>query len=115
MRLPEENRVSFAIVALDVHTGDERWALPSLTKPWIEFPGYNGGSDWGGMAYDANTGILIANWNKTPMYDQLLTRSHADKAGLRSVDNPKYVPGIGGGAEGADAQAEVGTPNNGGW
>jgi quinoprotein glucose dehydrogenase len=83
------------------------FTAPSLTKPWIEFPGYNGGSDWGSVAYDAQTGILVANWNNTPMFDQLLTREQADKLGLMSLDNPKYVPGVGGGAEGAGAQADT--------
>lgn len=47
---------------------------PSLDKPWIEYPGYNGGSDWGSVAYNPQNGVLIANWNNTPMYDQLITR-----------------------------------------
>ena len=29
----------------------------------------------GSMAYDPTTGLRIANWNNTPMYNQLLTRS----------------------------------------
>ncbi|MCE2574358.1 pyrroloquinoline quinone-dependent dehydrogenase [Komagataeibacter sp. FNDCR2] len=79
---------------------------PSITKPWLEYPGYNGGSDWGSMAYDEKTGILIANWNNMPMYDQLVSRKKADKLGLMPVDDPNYKPG-GGGAEGAGAMAET--------
>ena len=82
------------------------FTAPSIDKPWIEFPGYNGGSDWGGVAYDGNTGILIANWNNTPMFDQLLPRAEADKRGLKSIDDPAYKPG-GGGAEGNGAQADT--------
>ncbi|GAN53504.1 pyrroloquinoline quinone-dependent dehydrogenase [Tanticharoenia sakaeratensis] len=79
---------------------------PSIDKPWIEYPGYNGGSDWGSMAYDAKTGILIANWNNTPMYDQLVTRKHADKLGLMPIDDPNFNPS-GGGAEGNGAMADT--------
>ena len=79
---------------------------PSLTKPWIEYPGYNGGSDWGSMAYNPRTGLLIANWNNTPMYDQLVTRKQADKQGLVSIDSPAFKPG-GGGAEGNGAMADT--------
>ncbi|CAM2971037.1 D-sorbitol dehydrogenase subunit SldA [Komagataeibacter xylinus NBRC 15237] len=79
---------------------------PSIDKPWLEYPGYNGGSDWGSVAYDEKTGILIANWNNTPMYDQLVSRKKADKLGLMPVDDPNFKPG-GGGAEGAGAMAET--------
>lgn len=79
---------------------------PSLTKPWIEYPGYNGGSDWGSMAYNPRTGLLIANWNNTPMYDQLVTRKEADQQGLVSIDSPAFKPG-GGGAEGNGAMADT--------
>ncbi len=79
---------------------------PSLDKPWIEYPGYNGGSDWGSVAYNPQNGVLIANWNNTPMYDQLITRKKADKLGLESIDSPKYKPG-GGGAEGNGAMADT--------
>lgn len=79
---------------------------PSIDKPWIEYPGYNGGSDWGSVAYNPKTGLLIANWNNTPMYDQLITRAEADKQGLKSIDDPNYKAG-GGGAEGNGAQADT--------
>ncbi|AQS88946.1 D-sorbitol dehydrogenase subunit SldA [Neoasaia chiangmaiensis NBRC 101099] len=79
---------------------------PHITKPWIEYPGYNGGSDWGSMAYDAKNGIVIANWNNTPMYDQLVTRKQANKLGLMPIDDPNFKPSAGG-AEGNGAMAET--------
>lgn len=82
------------------------FTAPSLTRPWIEYPGYNGGTDWGGIAFDPARGVMIANWNNTPMYDQLLTREQADAKGLKAIDDPAYKPG-GGGAEGAGAQADT--------
>ncbi|QLG96790.1 membrane-bound PQQ-dependent dehydrogenase, glucose/quinate/shikimate family (plasmid) [Pseudomonas yamanorum] len=80
---------------------------PMVDKSWIEYPGYNGGSDWGSVAYDPYTGMLVANWNNTPMYNTLLSRKEADKRGLKSIDDPQYKPG-GGGAEGPGAME--GTP-----
>ncbi|QCE35707.1 pyrroloquinoline quinone-dependent dehydrogenase [Acetobacteraceae bacterium] len=79
---------------------------PSIDRPWIEFPGYNGGSDWGSISYDDRTGIMLANWNVLPMYDQLVTRKKADNIGLIPLDNPNHKVGSGG-AEGAGAQAET--------
>ena len=68
------------------------FTAPSLSKPWIMYPGNNGGSDWGSYAYDANSGVMIANWNNTPMYAQLLTRENVQKDGVYSLDNPKFNP-----------------------
>ncbi|MEC8886789.1 MAG: membrane-bound PQQ-dependent dehydrogenase, glucose/quinate/shikimate family [Pseudomonadota bacterium] len=79
---------------------------PSLGKSWIEYPGYNGGSDWGSVAFDPNRGVMIANWNNTPMYDRLITREEANAQGLKSIDDPDYQAG-GGGAEGNGAQADT--------
>lgn len=79
---------------------------PVIGKPWIEYPGYNGGSDWGSMAYNPQTGVLIANWNNTPMYDELIPRDKADKLGMYPIDSPKF-DGSKSGAEGAGAQADT--------
>ncbi|GAP25702.1 glycerol dehydrogenase large subunit SldA [Gluconobacter frateurii NBRC 101659] len=74
---------------------DGEFTAPSLDKPWIMYPGNNGGSDWGSMSYDPNTGILVANWNASPMYAQLITRKKADSLGLMPIDDPNYKPGAG--------------------
>jgi len=74
---------------------DGEFTAPSLDKPWIMYPGNNGGSDWGSMSYDPNTGILVANWNASPMYAQLITRRKADSLGLMPIDDPNYKPGAG--------------------
>ncbi|WP_224971094.1 membrane-bound PQQ-dependent dehydrogenase, glucose/quinate/shikimate family [Acinetobacter oleivorans] len=75
---------------------------PSLDKPWIMYPGNNGGSDWGSYAYDGNRGLLIANWTNIPMYAQLLSRAEANKEGLKSMDDPTYKPVAGSGRPMAD-------------
>lgn len=82
------------------------FTAPQLKQPWIVFPGYNGGSDWGSVAYDPDRGILVANWNINPMYEHYITRAEADKEGLYSIDDPKYKPGQGG-AEGPGAMEDT--------
>ncbi len=79
---------------------------PSLDRPWIEAPGYNGGSDWGSISYNPQTGIVLANWNNVPMYNQLVTRKTADQLRLIPVDVPQYTPRHGMTAGNA-AQAET--------
>ena len=65
---------------------------PTIKQPWIEDPGYNGGSDWGSISYNPQTGILFANWSHMPMYDQLVSRKEADKLKLFPIDVPEYTP-----------------------
>jgi quinoprotein glucose dehydrogenase len=64
---------------------------PTASKPFIEYPSYNGGSDWGSVAVDAKDGILVANYNDMANFDQLVTRKQADKMGLLPID--KRPPG----------------------
>jgi quinoprotein glucose dehydrogenase len=88
------------------HRYQGEFTPPSAKSPWIVFPGYNGGTDWGSVAYDPDTGILVGNWNAVAMIESLIPRAEADKMGLKSMDDPEYKPG-GGGAEGNGAQAET--------
>src|SRR5262249_50276871 len=44
---------------------DNLWNPPS-TKGIIENPGWNGGAEWGGPAFDPTTGILYINANESP-------------------------------------------------
>lgn len=59
---------------------------PSSERPWIEYPGYNGGSDWGGIAIDPRRGVIVANYNDIPNYDQMVARAEAQKAGWKPRD-----------------------------
>lgn len=95
---------------------------PTVDQRWIEYPGYNGGSDWGGIAIDPRRGIIVANYNDMPNYNRLVPRAEADakgwvprgqepKAGARGGD-------LNSGAEGA-GDPQAGTPFaidvNAGW
>ncbi len=52
---------------------------PTADRRWIQYPGYNGGSDWGGIAVDTRRGIIVANYNDMPNYNRLVPRAQADK------------------------------------
>lgn len=40
--------------------------LPPGKKPSVIFPGFDGGAEWGGAAYDPSTGLLYVNANEMP-------------------------------------------------
>ena len=88
---------------------------PTAGRHWIQYPGYNGGSDWGGIAVDPRRGIIIANYNDMPNYNILVPREKADELGWAPRDE---VRGDQGGAEGA-GDPQMGTPYainvNAGW
>ena len=88
---------------------------PSSDKPWIQYPGYNGGSDWGSVAIDTDRGIIIANYNDVPNYNRLVPRDEVTSKPINEMEN-----GDSGGAnaEGA-ADPQSGSPYgisvNAGW
>jgi len=88
---------------------------PSVHPHWIEYPGYNGGSDWGGIAVDPQRGLIIANYNDMPNFNRLVPRAEADKLGWAPRDQTRGTIGAPEGA--GDPQA--GTPYainvNAGW
>ena len=55
---------------------------PRADKDTVEYPGYNGGSDWGGVSVDPVRGLMIANYNDMPNHVRLVPRSEADKLGI---------------------------------
>ena len=63
---------------------------PRADKYTIEYPGYNGGSDWGSLSIDPVRGVAIANYNDTPNYLKLLTREEANKKGIK----PRFATDI---------------------
>ncbi|WP_404339871.1 membrane-bound PQQ-dependent dehydrogenase, glucose/quinate/shikimate family [Sphingomonas sp. MMS12-HWE2-04] len=78
---------------------------PESDRRSIEYPGYNGGTDWGGIAVDPTRGVIVANYNDMPNYVRLVPRAEADKKGWAPRDQAR---GKIGGAEGAgDPQAHT--------
>jgi quinoprotein glucose dehydrogenase len=49
----------------------------------VIWPGFMGGSNWGGVALDADRGLMIVNANNVSNYDRLLTRADFDKLDLQ--------------------------------
>lgn len=89
---------------------------PTSKRRWIEYPSYNGGSDWGSVAVDPTRGVIVANYNDMPNYDRLVPRALADKRGYK----PRGPEGNQGGskAEGegaAMAGVPFGVDVNAGW
>lgn len=98
-------------------TYDGVYTPPTTHTRWIEYPGYNGGSDWGGIAVDPQRGVIIANYNDTPNYNRLVPRDEAQAMGWAPRDQARGGS-MGQGQEGA-GDPQVGVPFaiqvNAGW
>lgn len=96
-------------------TYDGIYTPPTSETAWIQYPGYNGGSDWGGVSVDPQRGVLVANYNDMPNYNRLVPREKADRRGWFPRDDPRM--------SGEDAEAgaapQMGVPYavhvNAGW
>jgi quinoprotein glucose dehydrogenase len=88
---------------------------PEADRHYIQYPGYNGGSDWGGIAIDPVRGVIVANYNDMPNYNILVPRAEADRKGWFPRGDPRARQG---GAEGA-GDPQLGVPYavnvNAGW
>ncbi|QNQ11529.1 membrane-bound PQQ-dependent dehydrogenase, glucose/quinate/shikimate family [Sphingomonas alpina] len=88
---------------------------PETGKYTVEYPGYNGGSDWGGITVDPQRGVIIANYNDMPNHVRLVPRKIADQRGWKTREQ---AGGPTPGAEGA-GDPQAGTPYavdvNAGW
>lgn len=67
---------------------DGIYTPPSVDRDWIQYPGYNGGPDWGGVAIDPVRGVMIANYNDTPNFNRLVPREEAVEMGIIPIDEP---------------------------
>ncbi|MBB4640163.1 membrane-bound PQQ-dependent dehydrogenase, glucose/quinate/shikimate family [Rhizorhapis suberifaciens] len=75
----------------------------TVSRPTIIFPGYVGGSDWGGISIDKDRDILIGNSNRVAMRATLIPRVEADALGIKPI-----ATNVHGDVGGTSAQA--GTP-----
>jgi quinoprotein glucose dehydrogenase len=97
---------------------------PEVDRHSIEYPGYNGGTDWGSVAVDPQRGVIVANYNDMPNYNRLVPRATADKKGWFTREQNAALKAQGktvavkAGAEGA-GDPQAGTPYaidvNAGW
>ena len=90
---------------------------PVADRRSVEYPGYNGGTDWGGVAVDPVSGVIVANYNNMPNYVRLVPRAKADRMGWAPRGEARGGS-MGEGAEGAgDPQwgAPYAVDVNAGW
>lgn len=96
---------------------DGFYTPPVSDRRYVEYPGYNGGSDWGGIAVDPPKGVIVANYNDMPNYNRLIPRAEADKKGW-APRGEERGGSMKGGAEGA-GDPQAGAPYaisvNAGW
>jgi quinoprotein glucose dehydrogenase len=59
---------------------------PTVGQRWIQYPGYNGGSDWGGVAIDEGRNVMVANYNDMPNHNRLVERGEVDRLGIVPID-----------------------------
>lgn len=91
---------------------DGIYTPPTSDRRWIQYPGYNGGSDWGGVAVDPRRGLIIANYNDMPNYNRLVPRKEATEKGWYPRGHPELekadvTPGSRGGVpEGAEGAGD---------
>lgn len=65
------------------------FTAPTSGQHYLEYPGYNGGSDWGSLAVGVKDGIIVANYNDMPNYNTLVPRKEAEKmADEQPIDAP---------------------------
>lgn len=55
---------------------------PTADRRFVQYPGYNGGTDWGGIAVDPVRGVIVANYNDMPNYNRLVPRAEAEREGF---------------------------------
>jgi quinoprotein glucose dehydrogenase len=73
-----------------------RYTPPTANKNYLEYPGYNGGTDWGSAAVDPKRGVLIVNYNDMANNDRLVPRRDADRLGLKPINiaHEQMRPGV---------------------
>ncbi len=61
---------------------------PSVDRPFLQWPSYHGGNDWGSAAVNTDRNILVLNYNHIAMYDQLIPRDEANERGMVPLGAP---------------------------
>ncbi|WP_082101993.1 membrane-bound PQQ-dependent dehydrogenase, glucose/quinate/shikimate family [Devosia psychrophila] len=88
---------------------------PTTDQHWIQYPGYNGGNDWGSIAIDVERGLIIANYNDMPNHNRLIPREEADAAGLIAINEAGGGETTALGEAGPQAGAPYAIEVNAGW
>lgn len=90
---------------------DGPYTPPTADRRFVQYPGYNGGTDWGGVAVDPVRGVIIANYNDMPNYNRLVPRDEAERKGFAP---PRGQEGVRGGSMGEGGHGskdpQIGSP-----
>jgi quinoprotein glucose dehydrogenase len=92
-----------------------RYTPPTTDRYWIQYPGYNGGVDWGGVAVDTRRSIMVTNYNDTPNYNRLVPREEVDAIGVVPRGHPNYANNPEGTGISPQAETPYGIHVNAGW
>src|SRR3546814_18061506 len=60
---------------------DGFYTPPTADRPSIEYPGYNAGTDWGGIPVAPVSGMLVDNYNNMTNSHNLVRRDQAETTG----------------------------------
>ncbi|MBU0556976.1 MAG: membrane-bound PQQ-dependent dehydrogenase, glucose/quinate/shikimate family [Alphaproteobacteria bacterium] len=92
---------------------------PTAEKRFVEYPGYNGGTDWGGIAVDPVRGVILANYNNMPNYNRLIPREEAERLDVPAPRGEEVRGGSMGEGGHGSLDPQAGTPYaiavNAGW
>lgn len=80
--VPEASQDSVRKVLAGLRMGS--MFLPPGTTSQVMFPGFDGGAEWGGAAYDPSTGVLYVNANQVP-WSLTMTAAPGQGAAARHV------------------------------
>ena len=71
-----------------------RYTPPSV-KPFIVYPGFAGGVDWGGVAVDTDRNVLIVNAIRLANRNHLVPRAEVERLGVHSLGDPGvFIPSV---------------------
>lgn len=63
---------------------------PIGTQPTLVYPGYMGGSNWGGVSWDPQRKLLIANTTRLPTVVKLIPRDTLDEEAISQLIEPQF-------------------------
>src|SRR3546814_14172702 len=66
-----------------------------IDRPTLTWPGYLGGIDWGGISVDKGRHLMFVNNNQVSHYNRLLTRTTADRLGVKPM-TAAHMSAVGG-------------------
>ncbi|MFB0907566.1 MAG: PQQ-binding-like beta-propeller repeat protein [Spirosomataceae bacterium] len=78
---PEHNKeISAFLIEKNAKIGS-MWMVPDDKQPHVMFPGFDGGGEWGGAAFDPETNLLYVNANEMPWLIETVLNHKYENAG----------------------------------